>query len=513
MVAVVAFSAAVLLGCGEDVNHVTGGSASVTVPSVSALDDIAGDGDVRTFTVESDGYWSVAALSADGSPATWITVAPESGAGNGDVTLTFAKNPSSTATRAARIRIQLRDESQEVLLPVTQAVASFATGFQPIKHLILFGSNDIANSTSGHANETGTSFLFNNGGSIDLSPGVTISEVCGVSASKYYIGVIKAVGWNAPDAAWTAVIPATDDLSGTLQFAFGMLTNSSSDCPVPKNWKVMWSNDNANWNDIDILYAWNGTTTGPTNSSINADKSVSFELPAAINADAYYHRQAVFTIPADKTIPKGGTLYVRVAKVGNDPVKGSEITPAGILRIAFGFYVTQFEKKSYYTTTLPEGDHVVLAEGFDDCLSGFDYMADVGHLAYVTGSEYEAPAGWEASGVSNSIGYVRFAANGTLTTPALTALGSTPTDITVTFKATVRCSSTDAIDKKAIGVNVVAGDGTVEAQPDTTALFTKRDDCFAWSTLTVRVTGATASTRLQFTNTGQWFLDDIVITK
>ena len=52
-----------------------------------------------------------------------------------------------------------------------------------------------------------------------------------------------------------------------------------------------------------------------------------------------------------------------------------------------------------------------------------------------------------------------------------------------------------------------------QKQPDMTGEFSKRDDCFAWRTFTVRVTGATASTRLAFSNTGQWFLDDVVVTK
>lgn len=48
---------------------------------------------------------------------------------------------------------------------------------------------------------------------------------------------------------------------------------------------------------------------------------------------------------------------------------------------------------------------------------------------------------------------------------ALASLGTTPTDIVVSFKAVVRCSSTNAIDKKEITVQVAQGDGTVEAQP------------------------------------------------
>lgn len=53
--------AAVLLPGCENENNVTGGKANVSVPSQVVLDDIAGDGDIRTFDVESDGYWSVIA--------------------------------------------------------------------------------------------------------------------------------------------------------------------------------------------------------------------------------------------------------------------------------------------------------------------------------------------------------------------------------------------------------------------------------------------------------------------
>ena len=47
--------AAVLLPGCENENNVTGGKANVSVPSQVVLDDIAGDGDIRTFDVESDG--------------------------------------------------------------------------------------------------------------------------------------------------------------------------------------------------------------------------------------------------------------------------------------------------------------------------------------------------------------------------------------------------------------------------------------------------------------------------
>lgn len=511
--AVAMFAVLLLSGC-ENENNVTGGGgkANISLPSPVSLDNIAGDGDIRTIDVESDGYWSVIATAADGDAAPWISVEPAQGIGNGRVTLSFAKNPSSGASRSGQVCVQLRDESKNVLLPVVQGAASYTTGFQPFVHLIEFAKGDIVNCVSGRVNEAKNAFLFNDGASIALT-GAGDMTVAGLTADRYYIGVLRASGWDAENAAWTVAVPVTSELSGTLSFGFGMLTNSSSVCSVPRDWKVEWSGDNATWHDIDAFYAWNGKSACPTESSVSADKSVSFSLLPNINADAYNHRQAVFTVPISAPLAKGSTLYVRVAKAGDTPVKGTAIDPSHIVRFTFGCCVSQFEKKAYHTTTMPEGGQVVLAQGFDDCLSGLDYMSDIGHLAYVTGSAYDVPEGWSASGVTNAIGYIRLAADGTLTTPALASLGATPTDLAVSFKAVVRCSSTDAIDKKAITVQVAEGDGTVEAQPDMTNEFTKRDDCFVWRTFTVRVTGATASTKLTFSNTGQWFLDDIIVTK
>ena len=90
--------------------------------------------------------------------------------------------------------------------------------------------------------------------------------------------MLRASGWDAENAAWTVAVPVTSELSGTLSFGFGMLTNSSSLCAVPRDWKVEWSGDNATWHDIDAFYAWNGKSACPTESSVNEDKSVSFAL-------------------------------------------------------------------------------------------------------------------------------------------------------------------------------------------------------------------------------------------
>lgn len=161
--------AAVLLPGCENENNVTGGKANVSVPSQVVLDDIAGDGDIRTFDVESDGYWSVIATGADGDTAPWISVEPAQGIGNGSVTLSFAKNPSNSVSRSGQVCVQLRDESKSVQLPVVQGAASYLTGFQPFVHLIEFVKGDIDNCVSGKVNEAKNAFLFNDGASITLT--------------------------------------------------------------------------------------------------------------------------------------------------------------------------------------------------------------------------------------------------------------------------------------------------------------------------------------------------------
>lgn len=75
--AVAMFAVLLLSGC-ENENNVTGGGgkANISLPSPVSLDNIAGDGDIRTIDVESDGYWSVIATAADGDAAPWISVEP-----------------------------------------------------------------------------------------------------------------------------------------------------------------------------------------------------------------------------------------------------------------------------------------------------------------------------------------------------------------------------------------------------------------------------------------------------
>lgn len=171
IIPVVAVFATVLMPGCENENNVTGGGgkANISLPSQVVLDNIAGDGDIRTFDVESDGYWSVIATGADGDVAPWISVEPAQGIGNGNVTLSFAKNPSSGVSRSGQVCVQLRDESKNVLLPVVQGAASYPTGFQPFVHLIEFVKGDIVNCVSGRVNEEKNAFLFNDGASIALT--------------------------------------------------------------------------------------------------------------------------------------------------------------------------------------------------------------------------------------------------------------------------------------------------------------------------------------------------------
>lgn len=86
-----------------------------TVPT--SLPNIAGEGETRSLTVQSNTSWEVASKSA------WITVnGDDFGTGNGSLSLTFASNPGSSP-RSGSIRIASTDGLRETVVMVNQGLA------------------------------------------------------------------------------------------------------------------------------------------------------------------------------------------------------------------------------------------------------------------------------------------------------------------------------------------------------------------------------------------------------
>lgn len=126
--------------------------------------------------------------------------------------------------------------------------------------------------------------------------------------------------------------------------------------------------------------------------------------------------------------------------------------------------------------------------------------------------------GWTVVSGSSRTGYAMFGTSKSgdhgITTPVLTGISGTA-DVTLTFKCCLYMPSTFIGAKDDICVKVAEGEGTVgdivwDSAPET--------DYYNWHTATVKITGASASTKL-FIGAGagkadgdrRFFLDDIIV--
>ena len=144
--------------------------------------------------------------------------------------------------------------------------------------------------------------------------------------------------------------------------------------------------------------------------------------------------------------------------------------------------------------------------------------SDIRYFGNVVTPAYEKD-GWVVSKGYSRIGYTMYGAASSgdhgITTPALTGISGTG-EVTLTFKCCLYMPSTWVGAKDDIVVKVAEGEGTVgeitwDSEPET--------DYFHWHTATVKITGATAGTKLFIgagagkvtTGDRRFFLDDIIV--
>lgn len=340
--------------------------------------------------------------------------------------------------------------------------------------------------------------------------------------ARYYIG-----GWggdNWQDNGLVFKMKATSRLVGNLRFGFSLFGAAGSD--LPKNWKVVWSNDNINWNEgVQILSFKTSVTSAPE------QLETTFELPPSANAGGYM--LAIFNIPDSKAVAEGSDLYVKVCQADNVSLSGNPVDPAKQVIFINGFFLTTHEKRAYHTSNLPSGANVLLTEGFDDAFWGPDYFIPSWQYFVSHKIAYTMPENWEKEGsVFELPGYIRLGNNGTdaaskVTTPALAALGDTPANITVSFKAATLLVGAKGYTPDNLTIGVSASIGTVGSEnyfpasltgatvsPVDAATADKMDAGYIrWYDCSVKVSGATKDTKITFSCTGRHFFDDIVITK
>lgn len=348
------------------------------------------------------------------------------------------------------------------------------------------------------------------------------------AAANMYDARLYATGWggaNWQDNGLVFKIKASSVVKGNLRFGFGWF--GSVDDNLPKNWKMMWSTDNTTWNGgVKVMSIATDMT-----SVVNDDPGTEV-FPFATSANGGGYRMAYFNLPESKAVAQGGYLYLKIMQADNECQRAGAVDPAKEMIFINGFYLQTHERRAYHTSVLPSGENVLLTEGFDDNLWGPDFI--YGWQSFASHKiAYTVPAGWSKTGsVFEQPGCVRIGGSGTdktskLTTPALTALGDTPTDITVRFKAATLLVGAAGLvpDNRTIAVEA-SGAGTVgqenyfpaslsgtAATVDQAISERMCSEYLRWYDCSVKITGATQNTQISFTGTGRHFFDEIVITR
>lgn len=403
-------------------------------------------------------------------------------------------------------------------------------------HLYALGTTKnftIGNATFDQATKTVT---YDNGHSIYKVGDTSTDFTWGCYGSKksaaayMYDSRLYVTGWGGPNWQENGLVfkmKATSRIVGNLRFGFGWFGALGDN--LPENWKLLWSSDGTAWNDgVKVLSLTSSLTELPS------DDPGSEIFTFASNANAGGYRMAYFHVPDDKAVPEGGYFYMKIVQADNACQRsGESVDPSKEMIFINGFYLQTHERRAYHTSDLPSGDNVVLTEGFDDNLWGPDQFAYAWQSFAGYKVAYKAPEGWSIAGsVFEEPGHVRIGNSATdssssLTTPALEALGNTPTDITVRFKAATllvgaaglvpddRTIRVEASGAGAVGSEVYLPatlSGTAETVDQATS-DRMCDEYLRWYDCSVKISGATKDTRVVFTGTGRHFFDEIVITK
>ena len=297
--------------------------------------------------------------------------------------------------------------------------------------MLLGGTPSIYNATYDDASKT---LNYDNGCSIYKVGNEDLTTAELTCKDTPYDGRFQTTGWggdNWQDNGLVFKIKATSRIVGNLRFGFGMFSNKSVKGYVPAKYKIKWSNNNTDWYDgVRVLV---GPYTG--------DGAEVFTIPTTANSGGY--KMAYFNVPESKAVAEGDFIYVKIVQADNTTALYPEtgIKTDAPLLLQHAFYLATHEKRAYHTSTLPSGENVLLTEGFDDAFLGHDYFIPTWQMSADKNAPnaYAVPEGWAAASAFELPGYIRLgssaASAGSITTPALEALGETPADITVSFKA------------------------------------------------------------------------------
>lgn len=309
-------------------------------------------------------------------------------------------------------------------------------------------------------------------------------------------------------------VPLLMDLPSEFELSFGLAAWKNS---CHKTWKIMYSDDDNTWHEGATLEL-----------EVSGDTKVD---GSNVHVQIY-----TFTIVPEIAFESGDVLYIKIMPYGTEAISGS-LSPWGCdVRMWGAIAITAAEE---YDTARPSGN-VVYFEPFDNLVKGVDYLygAKLGHLLNIYGAEIgdwtpEQASGLTGSNVGERPGYAQIGIlakdthymhafsqkeAGSLVTPALGTAG----DLELSFKALAysmfdsgRTSSDAAGDLTDVVVEVIDGGSIDGASRKVISGLSYT----SWETYSLRITGATAATRIRFTSDlgegqfARWFIDDITVIK
>ncbi len=350
-----------------------------------------------------------------------------------------------------------------------------------------------------NATVSGTSVVFENGGLIEKVGGTEGDMVFAQgSASTPHNVFAYSTGWNAEGTYYRLSARMKDDVSGRVAVTFSL---NSSTKEVQQQWHIFWGTDGENWTETEYTYNYVNNTNDLSTAAKNTFTAQSTTSKGITRTE--------FTVPASRKIAAGEKLYIKLI-----PAKTISAAAAKI-QLGFGFFVAPGD---IVNTAEPAG--ALAFNNFSECVAGTDYMlgSEVRYFGNCVTPSYTKD-GWTVANGTSRTGYTMYgsASSGDhgITTPALSGISGAE-DVTVTFKCCLYMPSTFVGAKDDICVKVVAGEGSVgeliwDTEPET--------DYYNWHTATVKISGATAATRI-FIGAGagkvssgdrRFFLDDIIV--
>lgn len=322
------------VSCTSDPEVDSVGRVGITQESLTA----SGEGEELTLDVTSNSYWHIDFTDpATGEAVRWITPSETYGMGDAAVKLVVARN-RSTSARQAYIHVTTDSESSTVSILLSQGAGTVGGGDGygfPIYQMFSIDANLML---SNAFIEGGTCYfddgmiLSRTGSPADMT--FSTQTHTNPKSDWYFQRGVVIGSWETGDALQLQ-IPLKEALSGDLRYMYGSRRDGTQN--ASHAWRFEWSADGASWTPFD-------------KASVGGASDAVWKI-------------VDFTIPAEKQIPAGGTLWIRHYCTDGSSASTSDSKPT----VAFqtGFCITKATAEASEVPAMDD-ETIVFSTGFDD---------------------------------------------------------------------------------------------------------------------------------------------------